>query len=145
MLWPFCGLICEFVPVKFFFCLYSVHARELLVAKASGELSLLRQCYRSCDRRNDRVILTHLYPFWIGSIYSFGLGWVWQHVLPPGLAWDASSTEGESCGCCSYVPDGHNSLYGGLWLSDRGLGLGAGESPTVISGSPGLQALAQPY
>jgi hypothetical protein len=36
------------------------------------------------------------------------------------------------------MTDGHNSLYGRLWLHDRGLVAGAGETPTVPSGSPGL-------
>jgi hypothetical protein len=46
----------------------------------------------------------------------------------------------EGLAACTYVTDGNKSLYGGLQLSDMGLVLEAGETPTLPSGSPGLLA-----
>jgi hypothetical protein len=40
--------------------------------------------------------------------------------------------------------DPHNSLYGGLWLHDRGLVLRAGKAPTLALG-PGASNPAQPF
>ena len=51
---------------------------------ASGELQVAllesrplpkRQCYSSDENLSDGVVLTHLYSFWIGFLYTV-LGWV---------------------------------------------------------------------
>ena len=50
-------------------------AGELLVVKALGERLLPRQCYSSREMlSDDRVILTHLYSFQMGSYTQFGGG-----------------------------------------------------------------------
>ena len=50
-------------------------AGELLVVKALGDRLLPRQCYSSREMlSDDRVILTHLYYFCIGSYIQFWSG-----------------------------------------------------------------------
>uniref|UniRef100_A0A0V1KJA5 Uncharacterized protein n=1 Tax=Trichinella nativa TaxID=6335 RepID=A0A0V1KJA5_9BILA len=44
---------------------------------------------------------------------------------------ERSSTCGKAICHCPYVTDVHNSLYGGLWLADRGLVPGTDKAPTV--------------
>ena len=41
---------------------------------------------------------------------------------------------------CAYETDVHNSLYGGLWLHDRGLVSGTDKAPTVPLVSQEIQA-----
>ena len=70
---------------------------------------------------DDGVILTHLYSFCIGSYVQF-----WGGV---GLTASASYWLGQRCliymkkglGVLPHGVDGHDSLYGELWLHDRGL------------------------
>jgi hypothetical protein len=41
----------------------------------------------------DRAVLTHLYSFWIGFLYTvLGCVKVWQQILPIGLVWELGDT-----------------------------------------------------
>ena len=77
---------------------------------------------------------------------------LWHRILYTVLGWTGSDgrcflstwpemihLHEEGLGCCPYVTDGHNSLYGGLWLCGIGLVPGAGKAPTISQGLQGFK------